>query len=118
MTRLVMRAPMAARPPTVRRSASVVGEVRIYQELIRLAVMRQRLLSQRARGSQEAPKELAALDQYRDDLYRRLGLCNITAVAAKRTKAMPVAEAPNGTGEAQPAGGITAVQELRYCHDR
>jgi len=68
--------PAMLRPVTLRRG-TVVGEIRIYQELIRLAAERTRITQEHRMWDQKRqPIEgnLAALDRYRDDLFKRLGL--------------------------------------------
>ncbi|MBI4235904.1 MAG: hypothetical protein HY688_00930 [Chloroflexi bacterium] len=69
--------PAMLRPVTVRRSAMVVGEVRTYQELIRLAVERMRLLREREmaeRGHGSLDGQIHAVERYREELLRRLGV--------------------------------------------
>lgn len=103
------------RPVTARRSAMVVGEVRIYQELIRLAVERNRLEAERrmwGRRYGEAGQKLAIAARYSQELQGRLGLSPRDSTLRSRGLGGP--EAQGGP----PGGSARGVMELRYCPDR
>ena len=111
-TRLVS---ITRRPITQRRSAMVVGEVRTYQELIRLVVERNRLLAERKMWSnryEDVSRQLAGADRYYRDLQQRLGLTQMAASGGLPGQ-------PKAVSREQPSGGgARRPMEFRYCPDK
>ena len=89
------------RTTVLRRSATVVGEVRLYQELIRLAAEKVRLERELQMWEQKAPHlsvQLQAIGQYRKELLARLGLSSSRDGATPQPRSQRTAP-PSGQGE-------------------
>lgn len=102
--RKIITRPAMTRPVVLRRGP-VTGEIRIYQELIRLAAERSRVLAEErmwAGKSQEFQRRLQAMDRYQEDLLKRLSPPGGST------------SAPRGKqGEDSPRAG-NPVMKLRY----
>lgn len=111
----VRRRAASTRGTLVRRSA-IGGEIRVYQELMRLALNRRQLLQQyRMLGEkyQALEGELRATEGYRDELLAQVSL-GARPLAGSRRSAPPRASEPDKE-EGSPEGPVErGALELRY----
>lgn len=81
--------------PLMLRRGTVVGEVRIYQELIKLAAEKTRKMQERRMWSQKSQgieAQLHAIDSYQKDLFARLNLSHYASMKPVREKERDVPE--------------------------
>jgi RNA polymerase-interacting CarD/CdnL/TRCF family regulator len=100
----IITRPAMTRPAALRRGP-VTSEIRIYQELIRLAAERSRVLAEErmwAGKYQEFQRRLQAIERYQEDLLKRLS-------PPGRSPSAPPAKQDEGS----PLGG-NPVMKLRY----
>jgi len=103
--------PLMTSPVMLRRGA-VVGEVRIYQELIKLAAEKTRIMQESRMWSQKGhgiEGQLKAIESYQKDLFARLNLTHSVSTCSGSQKER------DGTEQRENQGGSgNGAMKLRF----